>query len=158
MDWIGGDGLGGHGLNAGEAGLVAVGGGGGGVDDAADPGDASGFEEVEGSVEVGLVAGAGLLDGAGDGGEGGEVEDGVDAFAGFREGFRVAEVGGVDLDFAGDGREVCAGAGVEVVEAADFVLAAVDEGLGEVGADEAGDAGDEEGGQRISDDGQTSNC
>ena len=93
------------------------------------------------------MAGAGLLDGARYGGEGGKVEDGVDACAGFGKLVRVTKVSGVDFDVAGDFGQVGAGAGGEVVEPADLVLASGYEGMGEVRADEAGDAGDEDGGQ-----------
>ena len=78
------------------------------------------------------------------------MEDGVDAEAGAGDGGSVGEVGIEEVDLFWDVGEV---AGGEVVEAADFyslatgVVAALDEGVGEVGADEASDAGDEVGGQ-----------
>ena len=70
------------------------------------------------------------------------VQHGVDALAGTRNGVRVGEIGGDELDLAGDGGEIFAAAGREIIEPAN-VLAARYESLGKMRADEACDARDE---------------
>lgn len=132
--------------------MIAVGGTGAGVDEALHASVLGGDEHVEEAVDVGAVGGDGVGDRAGDGAEGGLVEDDVDAFAGGAAGVEVGNVGfeeaeagpGVGADLGADVGEVLAAAVGEVVEAGDGV-AVPEEGLGEGGADEAGGAGDEPG-------------
>jgi hypothetical protein len=124
-------------------GVVAVGAGAGGEHDAGHFCGAGGFEDVERAGGVDFVIEDGLFDGARDAAEGGLVEDESAASGGAgEEGF--VEDGAVDK-FEGEAGEVVGGAAGKVVEDDDLCAEGA-EGLGEVGADEAGAAGDEDAG------------
>src|SRR6185437_10848696 len=110
---------------------------------AADAGVFGGLEDVEGAGDVDVVVEGRLFDGAGDGAQGGEVEDDVAAGGGFLAVVGVADVAVEDFG-GGRGFEVFFGAVGEVVEDAD-ICAGVEEGAHEVAADEASAAGDEDG-------------
>lgn len=76
-DGVGGVGLGGVVFVDGLLGLTAVGGAGGGEDDAADAGVAHGFHEADGAADVDLIVFLRVEDGLGDGDAGGEVVDAI---------------------------------------------------------------------------------
>ena len=141
LDGVGREGAGEHVFLLGLGGLVSVGRGGGGVDDAADTGVAGGDEEVQGAVDVGLVRGERVFDGAGNGGEGSLMEDVVDAFAGGLHAGGVLEVHLLEGDVAADVCEVVEIAGGEIVDSVHFV-ALFDERVGQGRADETCNSSD----------------
>ena len=119
--------------------LVAVDAGGGGVDDAGDAVLAGGLQHVQGAVDVDVVGADGVLDGAGDAGPGGGVEDAAGALG---DGGYEGGVGDGALDEGRGGVEVGALAGRVVVED-DYLMAELDEAVDEVGAYEAAAACDD---------------
>ncbi len=111
---------------------------GGGVDDAAAAGGLGGDHHVVAADDVGLQD---VLPGGGGGGGAGEVEDGVDVVVGAEAG-EGGEVGKVGGDHGAEGGEgVAVLVGVDHEEEVVFVGGV----LGEVVADVAGGAGDEDG-------------
>ncbi len=130
LDGVGREGTREHVLLLGLGGLVSVGGGGCGVDDAADLGVARGDEQVQGAVDVGFVRGEGIFDGTWDRGEGSLVEDVVDAFAGGADAGDVLQVGLLEVDAVADVCEIVEISGGEIVDAGD-VVALLDQGMGQ---------------------------
>ncbi len=109
------------------------------------------FEHVEGSEHVGFKILARLVDGSGDGDLGGEVIDFVDVAGGVENGGGVANVAFEKFDAIAAGLPLepgeivrCTGAG-KVVEDADMGGGVGEQALGEIGADESGAAGDQDG-------------
>ena len=96
--------------------------------------------KVPSRLAVWLVRG--ILDGSRDGRPSSLMEDEVDAFAGAGGGVGVAQIALDEFETAVQVGEIVAFAGLEIVEAADGG-AALDEGLRNPGADEAGTAGDQ---------------
>lgn len=76
---VGGEGAAGLIFACWEGGVVAVDGGAGGIDEAADVCGGGGGEEVHEAADIDVVGGGGVFDGGGDGGEGGVVGDVIDA-------------------------------------------------------------------------------
>ena len=122
--------------------LVAVGRGGGCVNDAMNTGVAGGDEDAQCAVYVGDVALFGIADGAGDGGEGRLMEDEVNAAAALAEAIGFVDVHEVEFYVVEDRLKVLHASSGEIVDTA-HVVTASDEFLRERRADEAGDAGDE---------------
>jgi hypothetical protein len=85
---------------------LAVGGAGGGIDDAPDTGFARRAVDVEGAVDVHVVRGFGLLDGTRDGGYGGQVIDGIGAGEDADEFVVLADIDEVGFHLLLDGVEV----------------------------------------------------
>ena len=118
------------------------------MDDLGDGVLAGGGDDVVRAGDVGIDVGLGGVVGIGDRDEGGEVEDGVAPGDGVVDGLCVADISEDDFEvvrWCGGVKMVEPSPGVEgVVEdhGADGGAAA-EEGLGEVGADEAFGAGDE---------------
>lgn len=81
-DRVGRDRIGHHAFVLGQRGLVAITRGGASVDYAAGTGIAGGDQQIKGAVHIGGVAGYWVLDRARNTGEGGLVEDELDAIAG----------------------------------------------------------------------------
>lgn len=120
---------------------------GGGVDDLDDVQGAGGLEDVEGALDICVDVGVGRVVRIGDGDERGQVEDGVAVGHGSAHPMGVADVAGEDLEVTAHvrGAVVEPAPGIEGVvehESLDLVAGA-HQGLGEVGADEAVGAGDE---------------
>ena len=88
---------------------------------------------------VGGVGGERVLDRSQDGAVGGLVEDGFHALHGLVDGHLVGDVGAHEV---GGGIDVLLEAGGDVVEHADGI-APLDESVDDVGADEAGPAGNQ---------------
>jgi len=147
VDGVGGERRGRHVFALRQRRCVAVHAGGGTEDETLATGVAGGEEEVEGAGDIDVVGERWIGDGAWDAGQRGEVEDVADAGNGAPAVVGVAEVAFDEFDVGGEGAEVVAFAGEEVVEDADG-FAVADEVLGDVGADESGAAGDEESFQR----------
>ena len=76
----------------GQAGVIAVGGAAGGVNEARDALVAGGDQHVEKAVDVGGVGGDGVFQGAGDGTQGGLVEHQINAGAGLTAVIKLADV------------------------------------------------------------------
>ena len=128
----------------------AVDGGGAGEDEAGDAGGLSGFEEVEGAVDVGGEVEGGVLDGGANAGAGGEVDDGVEGSFGEEavDGGAVAEVAFDDAGVVLEGGDVGALDGgvvvvVEFIEHGD-VGTLGEEALDGVRANKSGPTGNED--------------
>ena len=124
--------------------------GGGVEEEGVASGATGGFEDVEGAEGVDVEVGGGVVDGGGDGYLGGEVVDFGGVANGVTDGGGVADVAFDDLKAAAGGERLepvdvagDAGAG-EIVEDADVGVGLREEALGEVRADEARAAGDED--------------
>ena len=139
----------------GDFGVAAVDGAAGGVDEVLGCVVAAGFEDVVEADEVGLDVGVGVVDAVTDAGLGGEVNDEVGlvlceklvngGFVG-EVAFDEGEVFEAFEFFEAGGFEVRVVVRIEVVEADDFgVWIFCAEALGEIAADEARRAGDEDG-------------
>lgn len=129
--------------------VVAVGGAGGGVGEALDLGVLGGDQHVQEAVDVGTVGGDGVLDGARYGAQGGLVEHVVHPFNRSYASLWIGDVAFQEsealplfrCDQALHFVQVVAVAGGEVVQADDG-LVQLEQGFKEIGADEAGYAGD----------------
>jgi hypothetical protein len=131
-----------HVLALGHLRVVAVDGRGGGKDDAPDAGGARGEQDVEGAGDVDFVGGGRIVHGGLDGRERAEVEDVGRALRGGAHRRGVAQVAADEFDGRFQPGEVFETAGGEIVEHA-HARAEFHEAPDEVGADEAGAAGDE---------------
>lgn len=119
LDGVRGNGHGHHGLYTRKAWLVSIGRGGGSVEDASDSSCACAFEHVEGAVDVGGVAGAGVFDGAGNGGQRTLVKDDLDPLTGPRDGGLVAQIALNEFDAVQKSGEVFPVSGFKIIKAAD---------------------------------------
>ena len=129
--------------------VVAVGGTGGGVGEALNSFVLGRHQNVQKTVDVGLVGGDGVLDGTGHGAEGGLVKDVIGAGDGFFAVFQVADVafdeGETSPLVCGDSvlyfAQIVVVASSEVVQA-HYCLIQFEQGFQQVGADETGYASD----------------
>ena len=140
-------------FDLGQAGVVAIGAAAGGVGEAFHLGVARGDQHVEEAGDVGGVGGDGVGQAARHAAQGGLVQDMVHPGTGACAVFQRADVAFDELE-AGPLRggdeplhfiQVALVAGGEVVEP-DHALVELEQGLQQVGADEAGHAGDKPGG------------
>src|SRR5581483_1320548 len=120
-----------HGLDFGEHVGVAVGGRGRSVNDTANLGVGRGAEDVERAVDVDFVRRPGIVDGAGNGGNGGEVKDDVSAADGGGDGGGIADIGAVPLDLMPHVGQIFGAASQQIVDDTDLGA-----GFGEEGAHE----------------------
>jgi hypothetical protein len=126
---------------------LAVDAGAGGEDEAADGAADEGLEEDGGALVVDGGVVGNLIQARAGADEGGEVADGVDADEGLVDGAGVEHVADAQVDLGG---EVGGADGVGTVHVRDegvedaHAMAAAQELVGQVGADEAGAAGDED--------------
>lgn len=134
-----------HAFALGEVCLVAIDGAGGGIDKLLHAILTSGLEHIEGAGDVVGTVEEGHLDAAGNAAPGGLVEDVIDTLANFHTGVEILDVTLDELISWVVQKQVHIGllAGGEVVEATDAITHFQD-GLTEVGTNEAGAAGDEE--------------
>jgi len=129
--------------------VVAIGGTGGGVGEAAYLFVLCGHQYVQETVDVGLISGDGVLDGARHGAQGGLVKDVICPLYGFAAVAKVADVAfdeaeATPLLFSDQGLDlvqVVLVAGGEVVQA-HYCLVQFKQGFQQVGAYETGDSGD----------------
>ena len=133
----------------GQARVVAIGGAGGGVGEAAHRFVLGGHQHIQEAIDVGLVGGNWVLNGARHGAQCGLVKNVICPLYGFAAVIQVADVafheaesgplllGDQGLDFV----QVVLVAGGEVVQA-HYCLVQFEQGFQQVGADEAGYAGD----------------
>lgn len=121
---------------------VAIGGAAGCVNDASAVAFGGSHQDVERTIDVGVVACKRVVDRPRDGGDGGLVKDHVDVVCGVEAGVVVAHVAIDDFDTGRNVLEIGAFSGAEVIENAD-VVPLPDQTVDEMSADETCSAGHE---------------
>ena len=132
--------------------MITVGGTGSGISETAYLLVLGGHQHIQETVDIGLVGGYGIFDGARHGAQGGLVKDVVRALYGFAAVIQIADVALDEAEagplFFGDQSldliQVVLVAGGEVVQA-HYCLVQLEQGFQQIGAYETGNAGDEPG-------------